>query len=57
MKNRYELVERAVTFVVGVSVGLLLSLMSGNTWTIGLFMVGLGLVLGYYARQTTAKPE
>lgn len=55
MKNRYELVERAVTFVCGVSVGLLLSLMGGNTWTIGLFMVGLGLVLGYYARRPKAE--
>ena len=54
MKDRMELVERSITFVCGVSVGLLLSLMGGSVWTIGIFLLGLGLMLGYYARKPKA---
>jgi F0F1-type ATP synthase assembly protein I len=55
MKDRYELVERAITFVVGVSVGLLLATMQGNMWVISAFVLGIGLILGFYARRPATK--
>lgn len=45
------LVTHALVFIVGVSVGLIISLISGNIWPMSIFVLGLGLILGYYARQ------
>jgi hypothetical protein len=45
------LVTQSVVFVLGVSTGLILSMMGGNWWMVSLFLVGLGLVLGFYARR------
>jgi hypothetical protein len=45
------LVTHALVFVLGVSVGLIISLMEGNLWLMSAFVLGLGLILGYYARQ------
>jgi hypothetical protein len=50
-----RMAEFAVVFIVGVSVGLLLAAMQGNMLVISLFVLGVGLMLGYFARRP--KPE
>lgn len=45
------LVTHSLVFVLGVSTGLILSLTNGNLWMVSVFVLGLGLILGYYARQ------
>jgi hypothetical protein len=45
------LVSQSVVFVLGVSTGLILAMMGGNWWMVSVFLLGLGLVLGYYARR------
>ena len=45
------LVTQSVVFVLGVSTGLILAMLGGNWWIVSVFLLGLGLVLGYYARR------
>jgi len=45
------LVTHSLVFVLGVSTGLIISLVGGNLWLMSAFVLGLGLILGYYARQ------
>lgn len=52
-----SLVTHALVFVLGVSVGLILALTGGNMWVVSAFVLGLGLILGFYARQREGTPR
>lgn len=52
--NLQSMVTHSLVFVLGVSVGLILALVGGNLWVVSIFVLGLGLILGYYARKRPA---
>jgi hypothetical protein len=52
--NLQSMVTHSLVFVLGVSIGLILALVGGNLWVVSVFVLGLGLILGYYARKRPA---
>lgn len=55
MLKMQSMVTHSLVFVLGVSVGLIIAMFQGNIWLTSAFVLGLGLILGYYARQQQKK--